>query len=1359
MKHLLRSVFLIGLLAIGVLHAQTSEQYLLERLDSRNGLSNSSVNSIFESADNMLWVGTWDGLNSFNGSDFRIFNYSQDLRHGLGNNVVEEITEDRDHDLWICTVEGISRFRSAQGEFAHYFYRNKDRNGGEKQFLLLMNNARIPMVYSPATGLQRYNSATAAFTPVRIALGESRVIQLLFTPEGDLWVLREDGSMNAYASTATGYAQRNTAYRQVHSMHLLNGRLFYTSINGDLSMIDGKGAVHAGHFDHPVKLITPYKDHYLVAYEGKGCQMIDAKFQPVNFLAEQLKGLQQSKVDAAHADSHGILWLGTDGNGLVRIASLRKVFEAVTNTSAGFRDNKQIRSFARVGTELWVGSKGNGILAFAYPSGSPAPGFRMINETSGLTNNSVYAIRMIDERWAMIGSDGEGVDLYDTHTRRFYNWSTIKGMKKAAFRSVYSILPLNDGTVLLGTSGSGLIRLKIGGEEPEVLSFTQYKYNGTASGPASDIIFSLATDHRGRVWTGCRYGGVSILDPATGVFSTVRSGSRATDLSHNDVLFVLNDSHDRMWIGTSYGLNMIPADYVNKPFTQFTTGKGLPNNTIHGIAEDKQGMIWVSTNNGLARIINNSYDVVRFTANDGLQSNEFSDGAVWKGPDGTLFFGGVYGFNYCEPGRILISPTQPNLQMSSLQLGGDNSITDGYSVFRPGGRPVPAEYNLDRYHNYFDLSIKAIDFINPQKPEYAYRLVGFERNWHLAGASGYVSYGNLPAGDYVLKVKWSNGEGQWTPEQDILTISVDQYLWFTPAAFLLYYVLVIIAIYVVYTYRHTKTEMNNRLELEYRLRLKEEKLHEEKLEFFTNIAHELQTPLTLIMGSVEHQLQQKQNDVQPVLSLVHQQSSRLAYLIQQLMEFRKAEEGKLDVSYIDLPASEYFGNIARLFDHFKKERNVSYNYEIEDGIMMQTDVDKLEKIIFNLLSNAFRYTAAGEKIQFHVYSSVGNHVAGNNNGARLEIMVANSGHSIPDREMDQLFDKFFTGSTGPGKFSSGLGLAFTRQLVTLLDGSIEAYCRDNWACFKVVLPLQAREGAQVKTAGVVQPSYLIRTIASEQPVPQQHSTEQLNKETLMQSIGEENKPVILVVEDEAPIRRLVRSVLSDMYLIYEAANGKEALHFLKSNVPQLIISDIMMEDMTGLELCHEIKQIPATCHIPFLLLSARSSADQQLEGFQAGADGYLPKPFHTAHLVTRVGQLLQNSQRLHKYFKTKGTGADLPKGLPDEDRMFIEDLHSIIVAELDNPELDASLIETRLGVSRIQLYRRIRTISGMTPSEFIRNVRLGKAAEMLAGSRQQVAEIFYQTGFNNQSYFFREFRKKYNCTPNEYRAARQVKER
>jgi ligand-binding sensor domain-containing protein len=399
MKTLISStVFCILVTFAHPLFAQQEISYTLQRIDSRNGLSNSSVNTIFQGEDKILWVGTWDGLNSFNGSSFKTFTYSQDPSRGIGNNVVEDITEDAAHQIWVCTVEGISRYKPSTGEFTHYFYNAKGKNVSEKQFILLTDHQRNPYIYSVASGLQRFNAASASFLPVRLTLPGGKIKQLLFTADGLLWVLLENGRLGSFQQSNGKMMAKNdfNSFTGIHSIHELNGELVITTPDGKVEQLTGNRQIELNHFPEAIKLIIPYEEHYIIAWEKKGCLIVDKNFQPSGFLKKEISVLQESQINAIHTSSDKILWLGTDGNGMAKISPLRKPFTLVSNTDAGLRDDKQVRTFEKVGEELWVGTKGNGILALPFPvNNNYAHGRRLFTETSGLSNNGHILAQMV----------------------------------------------------------------------------------------------------------------------------------------------------------------------------------------------------------------------------------------------------------------------------------------------------------------------------------------------------------------------------------------------------------------------------------------------------------------------------------------------------------------------------------------------------------------------------------------------------------------------------------------------------------------------------------------------------------------------------------------------------------------------------------------------------------------------------------------------------------------------------------------------------------------------------------------------------------------------------------------------------
>jgi signal transduction histidine kinase/DNA-binding response OmpR family regulator len=859
----------------------------------------------------------------------------------------------------------------------------------------------------------------------------------------------------------------------------------------------------------------------------------------------------------------------------------------------------------------------------------------------------------------------------------------------------------------------------------------------------------------------CRYGGLSFFDKKERRFTTFKAFTYEGSLSNNDVLAVYKDSKNRLWVGTSYGLNWInEKDAVKKEpvFQKLTTTNGLPNNTIHAISEDSMGNIWVSTNKGLAKIQPADLKVSHYQLPDGLQSNEFCDGAVWKNEGGYLFFGGTYGFNYFLPQNIRKTDRIPGLLVSGIIIGGKNE--NNFTVVNPGDNH-PLSFSMKREDNFFEINAVTLSYLNAEKCEYAYYLEGYDKTWHYPGVPGKITYSNLLPGHYTLMIKWSNGEGNWTIPSPLAKLEVKQYPWLTLPALLVYTLLLLTVGFFFYRYRKNKLEIKHQLDMEHRMRTREEQIHEDRIGFFTNIAHELQTPLTLIMGSTERFLEKnnpmgKQQEKPYFLSLIHQQASRLTYLLQQLLEFRKAESDMLNNQYSYLDLSESLNNLATPFITLSEKNGMDYQRNIAPEITGWMDKDKLEKILFNLLSNAFKHSGKNEKV---IFSAIENKATG-----ELEITVANSGSEIPESQLHRIFDKFYR--AGPGtvydeKFGTGIGLAFTRQLVTLLKGKIEVTSEKGWITFIVSLPLIA-EGLETtdpeKNAPVtLKPSYLYQSIIAYPKTDPPVSAMENNKQAFVEKLDTGNRKNILVVEDDVDLRFLLKDILKDNYNVFEAENGKVAVDLILKMIPDLIISDVMMPGMDGLELCNRVKNAPVTCHIPFIILSVKGSMEQKTEGYEVGADAYIAKPFRIDHLQVRVRKLLEYRDKLKDFFKNdRSATLSIEPELMDSDREFLNKLVSIIEKHLDDEELNAQLIEKELTLSKMQLYRKLKTLTGMTPAEFIRHFRLKQAAHLLATTHLTVSEIFYSTGFNNQSYFYREFKKRYLCAPNDYRAQQTV---
>lgn len=1321
-------------------YAQPTDKYFLQNLDNRNGLSNSAINYIYKDADDIIWVATWDGLNRYDGTAFHVFNYSKenDLK-SIGNNVIRYITEDKRGNIWISTIEGISRYEKNTGKIFNYFYQQHQRSRiSEQEFQLAADTTGAVFCLTQKHGLTTYDAKGDSFRVAAFSQPLSKVGKFAFDDSNFLWLINHTGELEKYTWNGRQFkkAFNYQAPQKIINFFPINKQLFFTTADNQLYQVTGTTSKPVLQMKNGITAMVSYNDHYLLAWAGRGFGVFDNHFQPSGFLEQEARQMQNIRVTAWALGSEQILWYGTDGNGMIKIFPKTKPFGSIATADADMPYNKPVRAFCEENGNLWVGTKGSGIIELPnfWQPGSDLTKRKYFLSPGELDNNAVFALKKGTDQLIYIGTDGKGIGVYDTRNRKFHKWASIEGYDKhPEFGSVYAIYQDDDHSVWLGTSSYGLIHLKLrlnNNGSVSLVFLEQYTFNGDNTGPANDIIYALAKGDNDHLWIACRYGGLSLLDKRTRRFKTFKAFTYEGSLSNNDVLSLYTDSRNRIWVGTSYGLNWInQADAMkDEPvFQKLSTENGLPNNTIHAIEEDKAGNIWVTTNKGLAKVQPDKPAVSYYQQVDGLQSNEFCDGAVWKDSADHLFIGGTSGFNYFLPQRIRNTSWCPNLLISGMIMGGVS--THGW-VLRPAANNT-ANYSIHRKDGYFELDVKALSFLNAEKCEYAYYLEGYDKIWHYPGTNGKIAYSNVLPGHYTFKIKWSNGEGVWTNDAALLGLEVKQYFWLTFPAFLVYIIVLSFLCYVFYKYRKNQ----NQLAVEHLMRVREEEIHQGQLGFFTNIAHELQTPLTLIMGSAERFMDKKEKPY--FLKLIHQQASRLTYLVQQLMEFRKAEAGFHNNQYSYLHVSDLLNNLADPFVSLAEQNEIDYQRNIPSGLKAWVDKDKLEKIIFNLLSNAFKH--GGKEILF---------TAKEHNG-ELNITVANSGCDIPSDQLDKLFDKFYVAQPGNEKFGTGIGLAFTKQLVTMLQGKITAHCEEDWITFKVELPLATTAGENVQLISD-KPSYLYESLTSYRDATSSVSPAENNKQAIIEHLSPNNsRKNILVVEDEPGIRYLLKDILKDHYTIYEAENGKEAIDLMGKVIPDLIISDIMMPDMDGLTLCNKVKNAPATCQIPFIILSARGSVEHRTEGYEVGADAYIAKPFHIAHLMVRIRKLLEYSQRMHDLFRNNEniTTADMP----DTDKEFIQHLVRLIEEKLDEPELNAAILEKELALSKMQLYRKLKTMTNMTPGEFIKHIRLKHAAHLLTSTQFTVSEIFYKTGFNNQSYFFREFKKRYLCAPNEYR--------
>jgi ligand-binding sensor domain-containing protein len=765
-------------------------QYSFQQLDNSSGLSNSCINSICNDSDNLLWFGTWDGLNFYDGRTVHVFNYERaDLkRNSIASNVIYQVEEDRQRDIWVGTVEGISKFNKNTGVFSNYFY-SKGKVVSNGYTLAINSRGGVYAGRRNGSQLFVYDVNADKFRKVAIQnLPDFTLLRIFFDDQDRLWLLKDNGKLEVFRLAGSKFVKVDgySPVDSIDNVFYCNHQVFYTTRFNELYRISaGLKKQKVATLPHEVRAMTCFNNQYVFAWSSKGAGAYDVDFKPVNSITNAIPLLQNVRITSLSADRNHLLWVGTDGNGVIQITPKENQFGLMQQLANGQSFHVPVRAFCEVNKKLWIGTKGNGIIALKNWDNRNVSfsDIRSFNTDADLLDNCVYAIQQSEDGLVYIGSDAPGITVYSTQTRKFAKWQDVEGSSRfASFGSVHCILKDVDGSLWLGLNEDGLVHLKIvqtGGGQVRLVYLKQYKYDDSDNGPGNNVIYSLAQGKDGLVWIGCRYGGLSVFDKQNGHFRTLRAFRYHGSLSNNDVLSLFMDDNNRLWVGTSFGLNWVSeqeaAHSATPVFRKLYVDDGLPNNTIHAINGDGAGNIWISTNKGLAKVDPQSLSVVQYKESDGLQSDEFSDNATWKNANGMLFFGGIYGFNYFMPAAIRSNGQQPPLLLNGVQLAGKTSPEKGLTVLTKNGAVAKQHFTLMPGDNYFELNLQPVTYTQQQKCQYASFLKGNDKTWHYMGNQERIVYNNIPPGNYTLMIKWSNGEGTWTKGVAAFSISVKQY--------------------------------------------------------------------------------------------------------------------------------------------------------------------------------------------------------------------------------------------------------------------------------------------------------------------------------------------------------------------------------------------------------------------------------------------------------------------------------------------------------------------------------------------------------------------------------------------------------
>lgn len=1389
-------VLVLGFL-LGTVRAQ--ETYYFDNIGTNKGLSQSDVNCIYQDVYGYMWFGTHDGLNKYDGYSFTVYKPDENSK-GIGSNLIFAIEGDDKGNLWIGTTgDGLWYYDREKETFRQFKY-EKDVPFGliDDYITYLTLDSKNRLWVATKGGMNMLDLNQPLDEPKFVSFKYAVNGSLRNWPGGVINSIYENnkgellfGAIGLYrlkvGSDGQFFFQRDEsekAYRYASIGAIAEdpfNRLLLGTGNGlYIQQKEGKqtfAKIHSG----AITSILLDKDDHIWAGTDNGLLYFDNSpdlDQPklldlFQYRPENPNSLSKNIVTSLYLDKTGILWVGTNGGGVNKFDPDRKQFVHVKkNFGANSLSYDKIRSlYEDSNGTLWVGTEGGGLNMTLNHDGryNSFKSYDFLRKVFALEE-----VRIKGRKYLLVGGQ-DHTYLYSIDITNPGQIPEKAEEMEGISESVFSLLNDSQENLWIGTYSGGLYRWMRNGDDSFTKKNFRYRPN-TPRGLSNNIIRNIYEDSKGNIWIATGDGLCQLPvterykeEPKFKVYRNDENDEGS--LSHNYILALYESKNGIMWVGTfGGGLNKLVVDQETGEtwFKHYDTEDGLPNNVIKGILEDDQGFLWISTNKGLSRLNTENDEFKNFDVADGLQDSEFQELACVKRKDGELVFGGVNGFNAFYPRNIILNDTPAETVVTKLSLF-NNEIEVGEEL---NGRVLlerniaqTDELTLNHNENSFSFEFASLHFAAPDKNQFAYMLEGFDQDWtYTDSGKRFATYTNIEPGDYTLKVKSTNNDGVWDQTPYTLKVKVRPPIYKTTVAYIVYGILFLLFLWGLLRFTLISTSKKHQLELEHLEKANNDELQRVKLDFFTNISHEFKTPLTLIKAPLEYLIgnlgKLDEDTLREQYALMQKNTNYLQNLVNQLLDFRKINQGKMSlvVRYTDIIS--FVREVAEPFQFLAFKKSIKFNIKSDLGhAKTWFDHSALEKIINNLLSNAFKFTPEGGEVVLEIATSPGDPSAkGPLAKEHVIVKVKDSGKGIPDEKKSVVFEKYYTEKEDEKVNSKGIGigLSFTKSLVELHLGKIEiADNEKGGTCFIVSLPsekLVYENAPDISCKEVVDNDYLVRSSESESLAID------LNDELEDYSLskGRSKNPVLLIVDDNPDILKFIKQVLGQSYTIFEASNGERAFEIAKKVVPNIVITDVVMPVMGGIELCEKIKTTNTTSHIPVIMLTAKGSQESEIEGLSHGADAYLKKPFNFQVLELKLANILKDRAEVHKRFQQDLTLQPTEVSVTSLDQQFLKQAVEVVEKHMMNTDFNVEMLVKEMGHSRSNLYLKFKELTGLSSSEFIRNIRLKRAIQLLDNSDYSVKEIMFRTGFNTASYFSKCFKKEFGVVPSEYIKRRKI---
>ena len=1334
MKHILHAFLILFIIANGY-----AQPYTIKRLSMEEGMSSNYTVDIEQDKEGYIWIATESGLNRFDGKTFTVYNKHNS---GLSNNDLYNILADSiENKIWIATIRnGVHIYDYTTGEITPYPIRN-DSTDRSIRHLSLASDKGIWITHS-LHGIDYYDRTTKAITQYtdKEIKGMKMNCQLSMDDgQGHLYIGHNGEGMSIL--NLKDKSIRNYTYNPqdpysipsnvVNSICIDNNKNIWIGTNNGLALFNPQNEKftrfkHVEGNSHSLlsNQITDIKQMkngslWICCYMG-GVSILNLQANtfstPENVQFHNIQatndkyGLSSPNARCILQDSFGNIWIGNWRGGVDFISHTQPIFDIIDYYSikSDKSKHKQVWGVWADKENIWIG--GENELVKYHNKKIEAIDLRPIQNHTQTHINVIY---MDKEQRLWLGLYRDGVAIYNPRQNKLQR-ITGNIPKDLDVRCFYED---TDGKIYIGT-------------EQGIYSYTQSRWikeDSINQQLTGTNIRSIIRDQEGNLWIANT--GLDILSSDN---KNLQTFTQNKGFPSNAVNHLFKDSKDRIWAATRNGLILFAEGAKTSQYQHFDIEEKLNNSEVRAIQEDNKGNIWISTNGGISLFNEEEKVFYNYTRHDGVPLGDFMDGSACISHKGIIYFGSQNGACYFNPDVVSVPRNVSSINITKFLVyekmtGGQK---DALSV------PLTNKaVELSHQQNTFNISFNVLDYSQSSQVEFAYMLKGLSNEWYNAQGENQVTFRNIPPGEYTFNVKARFRNQEWEEIGDSIKINILPPFWLRWYSKLLYLIIIsFLILFVIRMYKH-RLILQNSLKLQQEKEKSIQELNDERLRFFTNITHELRTPLTLILGPLEDLLSDK--TLTPKhnhkINIIHESSLRLLNLINQILEFRKTETQNRKLSVAKGNIANLIQEVGLKYKELNQNDKVNYHIQIDtDKTELYFDADMIMMILDNLMSNAAKYTSEGD-IHLRLQSIEENLIK------YTEISVSDTGYGISAQALPHIFDRYYQARGKHQASGSGIGLALVKGLVDLHEASLTVESTQGiGTSFKLRLLTENTYPDAI---------HAVQSTEQERLIPENIEDENVS--------SEEGRPIILIVEDNPDIREYIRSSFCDIYEIITACNGQEGWELIQSQIPDVIVSDIMMPIMDGLELCRLVKSDIRTSHIPIVLLTAKDSLKDKEEGYDSGADSYLTKPFSAKLLHSRIHNLLEVRKKIAASItftsaKDTKTDDDTDKSLNKLDHEFLQKITSIIKENMELEKMDIGFIAEKMCMSHSTLYRKIKGLTSMSANEFIRKIKMQKSLELLDSGNYTISEISYMLGFSTTAYFRQCFKNEYGKSPSEY---------